>query len=227
MELWSISLVGGILVLDTAAVLQVLVSQPLVSGTLIGWLLGDVSLGLQIGLLFQLLWLHQLPVGAAKVPEGNLAAIISVILIFRLQLFAEESGYILLLLTIVYALIISYLGTKLVTTIHTGNAKLLDRISQALDRGNIGVLGKVNALAISAHLISMVAAIMICVALGEFLFQHLIPLVPVEWNNKARFIEYAVIGSGFGFTLHLYKEVKDWKYLVLGLITGIVLIWIV
>jgi len=227
MELWSISLVGGFLVLDTAAVLQVLVSQPLVSGTLIGWLLGDMSLGLQIGLLFQLLWLHQLPVGAVKIPEGNLAAVISVILVFRLQVFATQSEHILLLLTIVYALVISYLGTKLVTTIRTGNIKLLDWISQALDRGDISVLGKVNALAISAHLISMVAAIIISVILGEFLFQQIIPLVPIEWDSKARFIEYAIIGSGIGFTLHLFKEAKDWKYLILGCISGIILIWMI
>jgi len=227
MELWSISLVGGFLVLDTAAVLQVLVSQPLVSGTLIGWLLGDMSLGLQIGLLFQLLWLHQLPVGAVKIPEGNLAAVISVILVFRLQVFATQSEHILLLLTIVYALVISYLGTKLVTTIRTGNIKLLDWISQALDRGDISVLGKVNALAISAHLISMVAAIIISVILGEFLFRQIIPLVPIEWDSKARFIEYAIIGSGIGFTLHLFKEAKDWKYLILGCISGIILIWMI
>ena len=227
MELLSISLVGGFLVLDTAAVLQILVSQPLVSGALIGWLLGDMSLGLQIGLLFQLLWLHQLPVGAAKIPEGNLAAVISVILVFRLQVFATQSEHILLLLTIVYALVISYLGTKLVTTIRTGNIKLLDWISQALDRGDIAVLGKVNALAISAHLISMVAAIMISVILGEFLFQQIIPLVPIEWDSKARFIEYAIIGSGIGFTLHLFKEAKDWKYLILGCISGIILIWMI
>lgn len=227
MELWSISIIGGILVLDTAAVLQILVSQPLVSGTLIGWLLGDTAQGLQIGLLFQLLWLHQLPVGAAKVPEGNLAAVIAVILIFRLQIFAEQSGHILLLLTIVYALIISYLGTRLVTTIRTGNIKLLDRISHALDRGDIAVLGRINVLAISTHLIFMIAVIIVCVSAGEFIFRQLIPKIPLEWNSKVRFVEYAIIGSGIGFTLHLFKETKDWKYITLGVISGIVLIWII
>lgn len=227
MELWSISIIGGFLVLDTAAVLQVLVSQPLVSGTLIGWLMGDIALGMEIGLLFQLLWLHQLPVGAAKVPEGNLAVVISVILIFRLQMFATQSGHILLLFIVVYALLISYLGTKLVTTIRTGNIHLFDRISHALDRGDIAVLGKVNLMAIFAHFITMVVAIMLCVLLGEFLVKQLIPIVPLEWNSKARFVEYAVIGAGFGFTLHLFNEAKDWKYLAFGFLSGFVLIWVI
>lgn len=226
MELWSISLVGGFLALDTAAVLQVLISQPLVSGALIGWLMGDTALGLQAGLLFQLLWLHQLPVGAAKIPEGNLAAVIAIILILRLQVFAEQSGHILILLVVTYALLISYLGTKLITAIRTGNIRLLDRISTALDKGDIGILGKVNVMAIVVHLIFLVAAIMISVLIGQIVFEQVIPQLPLGWNAKARFVKYAVIGSGFGFTLHLFNETKDWKFMAVGILSGLTLFWV-
>jgi len=52
----------------------VLISSPLFACPLIGWLLGDVGLGFEMGFLFQLLWLGRIPAGAASVPEGNIAS---------------------------------------------------------------------------------------------------------------------------------------------------------
>ena len=89
MQIFALSLIGGLLVLDTTAALQILISQPLISCTFLGWLGGDIQLGLHFGLLVQLLWLSQLPVGAAKIPAGNLGSIVGVIL--SLQLKQERS----------------------------------------------------------------------------------------------------------------------------------------
>lgn len=61
--LW-LSALGALLALDTVMVGQFMIAQPLVVGGIFGYLLGDVSSGLLIGAMIQLLWLGVLPVGA-------------------------------------------------------------------------------------------------------------------------------------------------------------------
>ena len=52
-----LALVAGALALDTTAALQVMVSQPLVAGSIAGLVVGDVPLGAAVGATLQLVWM--------------------------------------------------------------------------------------------------------------------------------------------------------------------------
>ncbi|HYA87210.1 MAG TPA: PTS sugar transporter subunit IIC [Nitrospirota bacterium] len=58
-----ISIVGGLLGLDRTAVGQFMVSQPLVAGPCTGWMLGDATAGLIIGIVLEMIWLLDMPIG--------------------------------------------------------------------------------------------------------------------------------------------------------------------
>lgn len=73
----ALSVLGGLLALDRTAFLQAMVSRPLVASTLAGAILGDSELGLRCGLLLELLWLMDLPVGGSIPPEEGLAAVLA------------------------------------------------------------------------------------------------------------------------------------------------------
>ncbi len=224
MELFLISLIGGLLVLDTTAVLQVLISQPLVSGALLGWLLGDVSLGLRLGILLQLLWLNQLPVGAAKVPEGNLGAVVAVILVFMVKDWIPIYPNILIVSVVLYAMIVSALGVKLVTTIRNQNIFFLDRAVKGLEAGDVAILGRMTFLALLFHFLFLVAAVFISVWIGWELFRFLLPKLPVHWEYVARYVEFAIMGSGVGLTLNFFKEKRIGLPILLGMIVGMVIL---
>ncbi|HWR97529.1 MAG TPA: PTS sugar transporter subunit IIC [Candidatus Methanoperedens sp.] len=74
----SASLLLGALALDQTAVAQVLLSQPLVGGAVLGWAAGDPAAGLLAGAYFQFLCLTDLPVGASVPPDSALAGLIGV-----------------------------------------------------------------------------------------------------------------------------------------------------
>ena len=74
-EILRLALVGGIVGLDTTAAFQIMICQPLVSGLLTGWALGDPVTGAFVGLLFQGLYLAEIPAGGRIFPDGNLAAV--------------------------------------------------------------------------------------------------------------------------------------------------------
>ena len=85
-----VALIGGIVDLDSTAVIQSMVSQPIVAapltGLVLGGMLGDYSAGLQLGLMvgviLQLVWIEQLPLGMNVPPDAALASVLSVALGF-------------------------------------------------------------------------------------------------------------------------------------------------
>jgi mannose/fructose/N-acetylgalactosamine-specific phosphotransferase system component IIC len=78
MELLWISVLGGALALDATSVGQFMVSRPLVSGAISGWVVGDPRLGLVIGVFLELYLLVSFPSGGARFPEGATATVVAV-----------------------------------------------------------------------------------------------------------------------------------------------------
>jgi len=74
-EILLAAVAGGFLWLDRFQLCQVMVSRPIVSAPLIGWIVGDITAGVASGLLFEFLWLRTPPVGGFIAPDVTLAAI--------------------------------------------------------------------------------------------------------------------------------------------------------
>ena len=60
---FALSLFIAFLGLDTTIAFQVMISQPIFSCPILGWLLGDPLTGMEIGAMMQLLWLNNIPAG--------------------------------------------------------------------------------------------------------------------------------------------------------------------
>ncbi len=74
-EIMLVSLWGGLVSMDTTAFLQIMTSRPIVACTVAGLILGNLQLGLLIGILLELAYISELPVGAAKFSESNVGAV--------------------------------------------------------------------------------------------------------------------------------------------------------
>jgi len=74
--LW-ISFIGGIICLDNVAIGQFLISRPICSGPLIGWILGDIRTGLMVGTILEILWITPIPVGACVLPDIESSCIVA------------------------------------------------------------------------------------------------------------------------------------------------------
>ena len=74
----ALSLLGGALSVDATAAFQVMLSQPVVAGSIAGIVVGDPVLGLVVGSTLQMVWHGVLPVGAAPFPDGAVAGSVGV-----------------------------------------------------------------------------------------------------------------------------------------------------
>ncbi len=75
MTLVILALLGAWVALDGTAFGQFMVSRPVMSGTLAGWIVGDPLTGFLVGGVLELLFLGGLPVGGVRLHEPGPAAI--------------------------------------------------------------------------------------------------------------------------------------------------------
>lgn len=68
---------GGLFELDRTAVIQSLVSEPIVVAPIAGWIVGEPVLGLKLGVLLQLFFLGNVSIGGSTPPDGALAALVA------------------------------------------------------------------------------------------------------------------------------------------------------
>lgn len=75
MQIIVAALAGGVIGLDRTALGQLMVSQPIVAGPLVGWILGDLTAGLVIGGVLELIWVLDLPIGTFVPADSTVAAV--------------------------------------------------------------------------------------------------------------------------------------------------------
>ena len=89
---------------DRVAFGQFMISRPIVVGPLAGLILGDALIGLEIGMLLELLWLGRLPVGAAIPPDDTQVTLGATVLALHLEQTLAVHGMPLVLLCVLVAI---------------------------------------------------------------------------------------------------------------------------
>ena len=72
----AIALCGGLLAIERRGVLQLMLARPLIAGTLVGALGGEVLVGAQVGAVLELVYLARASLGAVQVDHECLAAVV-------------------------------------------------------------------------------------------------------------------------------------------------------
>lgn len=205
MELIFVALMISFLSLDITIAFQVLISSPIFSGPLIGWALGDVSLGFELGFLFQLLWLSKIPAGAYIVPEGNIASMIAVALVILLK----GSGFpnTTLMLVFVAAIFISYLGALLTLFYRKLNGKIFNRMMKEVEliHFNIMLILEVGSTLIyfTAVFFLTYVSLMLTLAFLPVLIQAIGSL----FENQFVIVKPVILGIGLASVYPILREV--------------------
>jgi hypothetical protein len=110
---------GGLLALDGTSLGQFMVSRPLVTGVLTGWLAGDPVLGLLVGGILELYFIPVFPVGGSDFPEGGPSVLVAVVAA------ASLPGLPGVALGVMLGLVWSRLAGITIRILRKGNARLV------------------------------------------------------------------------------------------------------
>ena len=174
----GLSLVGGCVVLARTAFLQSSIARPLVGASLAGSVLGEPALGLWCGLLLELLWLTDAPMGAALPPDDALAGVLAAAFAWA----APETWAIDVraALGVVLAMPCAFLGRWLDMGLRHWNRDLVARARSDLERGVARGLGRIHLLGSLRFFVAGALATMALSSAGVAGVRWLLPLLPLQ-----------------------------------------------
>lgn len=147
------SLLIGFLGLDTTVAFQVLISQPLFSCTILGWLYGDLALGIEIGLMMQLLWLNIIPAGATIFPEGNIGSMVTGAIVLQYQ--PLEIPNLVFSTGFAVGILVSYVGAYVTVIDRKFNGYILELTLRAVRKGRFSKITWLDMLSILIYFLLM------------------------------------------------------------------------
>jgi PTS system mannose-specific IIC component len=214
-----LSLLGGVLGLDTVSFPQAMLSRPIVAATLSGALLGDAPAGLLVGATLELFAVETLPFGASRYPEWGSAAVIGG------ALYAKASwGFVSgrLITTVLAALAIAWIGGWSMVQVRRLNARWARSRHDAVAHGARRTVIGLQVAGLGADLVRGI----LLTAVGLLVFTPLQTLALQQWGSHEPLSRAMVVGAAgavsLGAAYKLFHSIPGfaWQFL-LGVAAGL------
>ncbi len=216
MEFFLYSLFFAFICLDKKHAFQFSISQPLITSSFIGFFLDAFIPAMYFGLLVQLLWLGNLPFGASKTPEGNIASIVGCMLYVEYHELYAIHGQFILFVLFIYTVAISFAASKTETYMRNINIHLFDYAYDSIRIESSPNIGKVVFTALGIQLLANWILILTTLFLGKFVLQNLYNYLSADLSSIWQFVEIAIWATGIGLVISVYKDIKL-KKIILGI----------
>ena len=168
--LW-VALAGMIVYLDTTAVGQIMIAQPIIACPLWGLMVGRFEIGLFFGVVFQLLWLSSLAVGAGRFPEGNVGALAATALAAQIPPLANgEPAWIVLSVAALVGIITAQLGSHVTPLVRKIMSKYTPKVVEAAAAGNAARFRLLFGGAIGIHAAAGFVLTLVAFVGGKWVF---------------------------------------------------------
>lgn len=227
MDILLFCLMGGIVSADTDSAWQSMVSQPLIACSIAGMLMGNLALGCVVGVLLQLPYLVELPVGGARISLGNLAAFISAGLVVKLnQVFPGQTNSILLF-AILYAVVLSRVSIPLQNWSRRLNLILVIQADLAAENGDMAKISRLNYFGVLNSLFFGILFSAISFFLGKYILQSAVLSFPFQIGLP--FLKPTLLGAGLGAMFWLFLKRTTFRYTLMGTVMSaiaLLIVWI-
>jgi PTS system mannose-specific IIC component len=213
-----LSLLGGVLGLDTVSFPQAMLSRPIVGATLAGAILGDPGAGLLVGAALELFAVDTLPFGASRYPEWGSAAVIGGALFTKAGSF--DAGR--LATSVLGALAIAWIGGWSMVQVRRLNAIWARSRHDAVAHGARRTVIGLQVAGLGADLVRGI----VLTALGLVALQPLQVAALEGWGSGAPLSRAMVVGAAgavaLGAAWKLFHAVPGfrWQFMI-GLAVGL------
>ena len=184
----ALLLMAGVVAMDTTSGPQFLVSEPIVSCSVLGLLFGNPEAGLMLGILFQLLWLGYLPLGGEHFTDNNMAAFISTASLFSAaDIFGFESFEFkaALIPVMLYGVFIGIIGLHIKNFERRLNGIQSEKLLTGFERGENPLLMRRHFTGICNAFIKGILMALVFVPIGVLLCRTVRFLPPLLFDSMS------------------------------------------
>jgi PTS system mannose-specific IIC component len=182
--------------LDRVALVQAMISRPLVAGPLAGWALGNPLVGLEVGMLLELLWLGRLPVGAAIPPDDTQVAVGATVMALSVGHLLSFHGMPMVILSVLIAIPLGKFGQIFDRLARHVNDRLAVAGHNALMVGNTSGLERYHLFGLASFAMASLATALVIVLVGSFILYSVAPLLIGAVREAGLSLQYSLILVG-------------------------------
>ena len=182
--------------LDRVALVQVMISRPLVAAPLTGLVLGKPLLGLEVGMLLELLWLGRLPVGAAIPPDDTQVAVGATVLAFSMGQMLDLVGMPMVILAVLVAIPLGMFGQIFDRLARKVNDRLAVSGLKALGNGNTNGLERRHLMGLISFAVSSLATACVIVLIGSVILFYTAPQLIGAVRDTGLSLQYSLVIVG-------------------------------
>ena len=201
-------LLGGVAALDSVPVAQTLLSQPLVTGTLLAFIWGDWQTALETAIVLQIFASTTLPVGARTPEDYAVGGVVGVGL--ALALSAQETIEFVrqasVMVGVVAGMLTATFGVRLVKWQRRRNEELGRWCEARLRGGDAGALAVSHRAAVFLAFGVGIGYTAVCMLLGVWAFEHLVFDESIWLSQAWALAKPIMIGAGLAALLNAFVQ---------------------
>lgn len=218
-----VSMVTG---LDRVALIQAMISRPLVAAPLTGWVLGSPLIGLEIGMLLELLWLGRLPVGAAIPPDDTQVSVGATVLAVSMGHFLNMGGMPLVLLSVLIAIPLGKCGQFFDKIARHVNDRVAHSGYQELMAGNTRGMEQRHLCGLLTFALSSLATALVIVAVGSFVLMSFAPVLIGAVQQAGLSLQYSLILVGAAVLLGTINVNRSLSLFCTAFVGTLLVLWL-
>jgi len=218
-----VGLLGGLLNLDTKPVLNMLVSQPLIAGPLVGWILGDWTFGLITGSFLELIWINNMPIGISIPPNICLTAVMATAIgIFLHQALPEFSSQSIMIFSIAVTVPVGLVSRWIEVYMRELNSRVVRRALAFAHHDNLIGLEGINVLEIIVSFLEGFLLCWVCALIGFDILPRVMKSMPKEVIEGLNLSFKYLPALGLAVVLEMFYMKKSF----FALVAFFVLVWV-
>lgn len=203
-----IALVAGVLEWDIYGWGQTMISRPLVSGTIMGLILGDVKTGLFIGASIEMIYLGVIPVGAAVPPDATTATTIATALAILSGMDSKVATSL--------AIPVAIAAQMLQMFIWTINSGLMHKADKYVEEGDLKGTDRLHLLGSFLFFLQGFLPAFLAILLGVDAVKALVDGMPLWLNNWFKVAGGILPALGFAMLFVMMSNKKLVPYFIIG-----------
>jgi mannose/fructose/N-acetylgalactosamine-specific phosphotransferase system component IIC len=219
-----VALVTG---LDRTALMQIMISRPIVAAPLTGLVLGDLPAGLAVGFLAELLWLTRIPVGAAIPPDDTQVAVGTTTLVVVCGSLWGYSGPGFVVLALLVAMPLGKAGQWLDHLARSQNSRLQKRAEQTLASGNGEQLELIHWQGVGHFAFAAVMTYLFIISFGAVALYFLAPAFLGTLSESAGWLQLVFPLTGVAVILSSMHVSRTLTLFCASFSTAMLMLWLV
>lgn len=229
LDLLLVSFVGALISLDRTAFLQIMISQPIVAGTLVGLSLGDPFTGLTVGSVLELLWIGAVPIGSYVPPNETVAAVIatSVSVIAGREMGLINASLIpLMVFSILVCIPLAVFGQRVDVYVRNYNKRFALNADRLLESGDLLYIGRENLKGLFSFFTASFFSILLLLALGLYLTKKVYPIIPEQVVRGFPYAFYLLVSLGIAVSIRTANGKRMLTVFSAGFLLGLVIVYL-